>query len=89
MSIEQLLSDYGYDESDMNEIVTFSNPSYEDAVIGITTDMRLIYDYDRMVEWCITNEDMTEEQAVEWIDYNTIRSLGYIENAPLIMYKLK
>ena len=31
------------------------------------------------------NEDsMTEEEAVEFIDYNTIRTLPYIPNAPIV-----
>ena len=32
---------------------------------------------------------MTAEDAIEWIEYNTIRSLPYAgENAPIVMYRL-
>ena len=73
----------------MNEfenIVLFSNFDYEDAFIGISNDDRAIYDWEKMVEYLVEKQDMTEEEAVEWIDYNTIRSLAYYDKAPIIMY---
>ena len=31
----------------------------------------------------------TKEEAVEWIDYNSLRAIGYFgENAPIIMYPI-
>lgn len=81
---EDILLDNGYED-----IVIFENYSYDDALIGVSNDNRAIYDYNLMVEWLITNEDFTEEEAVEWIDYNTIRSLSYVgSDAPIIMYPL-
>ena len=42
-----------------------------------------------MVEWLISTEGFTEEEAIEWIDYNTIRAIEYFgEDAPIIMYPL-
>ena len=61
--------------------------SYDDALIGVTHDNRAVYDYEKMVEWLISTEEFTEEEAVEWIDYNTLRAIGYFgEDAPIIMY---
>jgi hypothetical protein len=35
-------------------------------------------------------EEFTEEEAIEWIDYNTIRALPYMgEKAPIIMYPIE
>lgn len=32
---------------------------------------------------------MTDEEAIEWIDYNTIRAIPYMgEKAPIVMYSL-
>lgn len=32
---------------------------------------------------------MTEEEAIEWIDFNTLRALPYLgEGAPVVMYPL-
>lgn len=43
-----------------------------------------------MVEWLISTEGFTEEEAVEWIDYNTLRAIGYFGvDAPIIMYPIK
>lgn len=79
---EKLLS-FGYD---MDDIVTFVNPSFEGALIGVTTDDRAIYDFDLMAESFMKEKRCTKEEAVEWIEDNTIQALPFIENAPIIMY---
>ena len=44
----------------------------------------------QMVEEMMIDEDCSYEDAVDWIDYNTIRSLPYAgENAPIIMYSIQ
>lgn len=82
-AIERIL-DAGYEN-----VIVFSNYSYDDALIGISEDNRAIYDYNKMVEWLIEEELWSEEEAIEWIDYNTIRALPYMgDNAPIIMYPI-
>lgn len=80
---EELLLDNGYED-----VVYFSNGEYADAIIGVSSDNRVIYDYDKMVEWLVVNDNMTEEDAMEWIDYNPIRSIPYMEGSPIIMYPI-
>lgn len=58
-----------------------------DAVVGYTTDGRLVYDYNKMVDCLVKQDDMEEIEAMEWIDYNTVRSLPYIPEAPVIIYR--
>ena len=71
------------------DALVFDNLAYDKAIIGIPTDDRVVYDYDKMVEDLVVNEDFTLEEAIEWIDYNTIRSLPYAgENGPIIMYHI-
>lgn len=61
--------------------------SYDDALIGVTTDDRAVYDYEKMVQWLMDTEDYAEEEAVEWIDYNTVRALPYMgADGPIIIY---
>ena len=79
----EILCDMGYESS-----VIFENPSYDSAIIGISEDERVIYDYDKMIKYLVTEDDMTIEEASDFISYNTIRSLPYIENHPIIMYNL-
>ncbi len=83
MKNKDLLIYNGYED-----VVVFENPSFEGALIGISSDDRAIYSYDKMVESVIQQEGWTEEEARDWIDYNTIRSPSYIENGPIILYSL-
>lgn len=83
-SIEEKLLDNGYED-----IIILKNYSYEDALIGVTEDNRAVYDFNKMVEWLMKIEGCTQMEAIEWIEYNTIRSLPYIgEKSPIIMYPL-
>ena len=43
----------------------------------------------KMVEWLMETDGMSQEDAVEFIDYNTIRALPYFANSPIIMYPLQ
>lgn len=72
-------------EEGYEEVKLFVDYDYADAFVGVTTDNRAVYDYDKMVAWLMTKEGFTEEEAVEWIDYNTIRALPYYADAPIIL----
>ena len=83
--LEEKLWDDGYED-----VVILKNYSYDDALIGITEDNRAVYDFDKMVQWLIHTENFIQEEAIEWIEYNTIRALPYMgERAPVIMYALQ
>ena len=72
------------------DVIYLVNYSYDDALIGISEDNRAVYDYDKMVKWLIEEESFTEIEAIEWIDYNTIRALPYMgDKAPIIMYPIE
>lgn len=71
------------------DAIVFDNLSYDKSIVGITTDGRVVYDYDKMIIELMEDEKWSYEEAVDWIDYNTIRSLPYAgENAPIIMYSI-
>ena len=71
------------------DAILFDNMSYDGSIIGVTTDDRVVYDYNKMIEELMQDEEWSYEEAVEWIDYNTIRSLPYAgPGAPIIMYRL-
>ena len=81
---EQLLIDNGYED-----VKYLENFSYDDALIGVSIDNRAIYDFGLMVEWLVLNEGFSELEAVEWIEFNTIRALPYFgPDAPIVMYSL-
>lgn len=76
--------DNGYED-----VIIFENESYDDALIGISEDNRAIYSFEKMVQWLVEKDNISEEEAIEWIEYNTIRALPYIgSKAPIIMYDL-
>ena len=80
----QLLEDMDYDN-----LVVFENPDYDSAIIGVSHDDRVIYDYDKMIQYLMDEEHMDIEDAADFISYNTIRALGYIgPDAPIVMYGL-
>ena len=84
MNAEERLLNAGYE--DVKYLVNYS---YDDALIGVSEDGRAIYDFDKMVDCLVDEEGWTDEEAVEWIEYNTIRALPYFgEGAPIIMYPL-
>lgn len=69
-----------------DDALVFDNMSYDNAIIGTTFDGRAIYDYDLMVLELMQDEGWSAEDSMDWIEYNTLRSLGYAgDNAPLVM----
>lgn len=71
------------------DAIVFDNMSYDGSIVGVTTDGRVVYDYDKMIEELMEDEGWSYEDSAEWIDYNTLRALPYAgENAPIIMYPI-
>lgn len=84
MTAEAKLLAAGYED-----VLLLARYSYDDALIGITEDGRAVYDYEKMVRWLVETEGFEELDAIEWIDYNTIRALPYMgPDAPIIMHPL-
>jgi len=69
----------------MEETVIFENPDFASAFIGISADDRAVYDYAKMIQHLVAKDNMTPEEAADFIDYNTVRSLGYVEGHPVIV----
>ena len=85
MSAIDKLADYEYED-----VPCFVNPDYEDAIIGFSHDGRIIYDFDKMVEYLMNTEGWSDIDAIEWIEFNVIRSIPYMgSDAPIIMYPLE
>ena len=61
--------------------VFFENPSFVIAITGITDSGQLIYDYDLMIVAAMEEENWDAEGAIEWIEYNTLRSIPYMGHA--------
>lgn len=84
---EEILEENGYDiQTLQEETLFFRNPDYTDALIGISSDYHAVYDYNRMVEWLMRTEDMEEIEAIEFIDYNTLRAYTSKGKMPIVVY---
>lgn len=82
MNAEEKLMDCGFEG-----VKYLKNYSYDDALIGVSNDGRAIYDYNKMIDWLMNKEGWSDNEAIEWIEFNTVRALPYMgEGAPIIMY---
>lgn len=78
------LCDMGYEES-----IVFDSPDYDDAIVGVSDEGRVVYDYDEMVRILVERDGMDEIEAIDFIEYNSIRALPYVENAPIVVHMLR
>lgn len=81
MTARERIENEGYED-----VIIFDNPSYDDALIGITTNNRAVYDYYKMIEWLVAKENMDYEEAADFIQWND--SFYYGEGYPLIIFSL-
>ena len=65
-----------------------SSDGYDEAVMGISTDGRLVYSVEKMIEITARDGDMSELDAIEWLEYNTFNT--YVgEMTPIWVYTEK
>ena len=84
MNKREAICDMGYEEA-----VVFDNPDYDDAIVGVTDDGNVVYDFDAMVKILVDRDGMTDEEAVDFISYNTIRAIPYAgPNHPIVMFRI-
>lgn len=81
MSKRDTLVELGFEDA-----IVFDNPSYDDAIIGTSHDDRVVYSFEKMVECLMKDDGMSYEEAVEFIEYNTLRAIPYFgPNAPIVL----
>lgn len=85
MDNREILVNAGYDES-----IVFDNPDYDSAIVGVTDEGNVVYDFNKMVDHLMEHDGMERDEAVEFIEYNTVRALPYAgEGAPIIITMLE
>lgn len=76
-------------EQCFTDTAVFESPSYIDAIVGISTDGRLIYRRDLMVRHLCEHDGMTADAADAFIDSITMDAVNNMgEKAPIIMEDL-
>lgn len=61
---------------------------FDDAIIGAyfaDEGLSLVYSIGNIVA-CLVRDGMTEDEAIDYYEYNVAPSVPYIENAPLLIY---
>lgn len=83
-SLKEWLVDQGYEGS-----ILLENPSYRNAVVGVSEDGRVIYSARIILQDMMLDEGMMYEEAVDHFSYNLLRSLPYMgEKAPIIQHDI-
>jgi len=92
MSIDEIIEYVGEENS---SAAMFSGPDFYEAIVGYTFNAYdlpvLVYDYNKMVESLTLEYSDSEDpitDAIEWINYNTLRTMPYIsdEGRMVIIY---
>ena len=84
MTKREMLCDLGYED-----LIVFENPDYDSAIIGVSSDDRVIYDYDKMLMDLVVNDGMNIMDAADFISYNTIGAHSpEPDRDPIVMYRL-
>lgn len=69
------------------DAIIFNTPAYDRSIVGISSEHNIIYDLNKMVEELSKDNEISEDEAFEFIENDTMRLLSYIEDKkkPLIV----
>lgn len=59
------------------EALVFDNPSFDTAIIGIASNGAVVYSLDLMCEEFARVNECDYMDALEFIDYNTLRAISF------------
>jgi len=60
------------------DIKEFADPEaivwddFDDAIVGTDTHGKLVYDINKMIEILVVRDDMSEDDAMEYLDFNVL-----------------
>ena len=73
-----------------DDAIVFDQPAFDNSIVAVTTDGKAVYDYYKMVSELMKDDEISEEEAIDWIEYNTLRAIPYAgEMAPVVMIPLE
>lgn len=84
-SLKEYLCELGFEDT-----VILESPDYLSAVVGVSEDGRVIYDYEKMARCLMETDGMDYEEATEFIDFNTLGALPCMgKKRPIILNKIE
>lgn len=81
-----LLEKNGYTPEKVSE--TLELDGFDDACIGITSDMRLVYDYTEMVRIAMNDYEVDEIDAMDYLQFDLSFGTSYGKR-PIIVHSLE
>lgn len=71
------------------DAIVFDNPAFDNSIIGFDVNDCAVYNYWSMVNELMQDDGMSEDEAIDFIEYNTLGVLSYIgDHAPVIVHIL-
>ena len=86
---EQIAEMCMFDETILDNIIILEGDEFADGAIGLSSDDHVVYSYEKLVD-SLSKFYGGELEAIEWLEYNTIRSLPYMDsvgNTPIIIHE--
>ena len=78
----------GDDQDVLNTIIILEGDEFADGFIGLSTDNRAVYAYDKLVDSLSRFNNWSTDEAIDWLEYNTIRSLPYLgDKSPIVIHE--
>jgi hypothetical protein len=56
------------------ELLFLSEEYFDEAIVGVTNDDRVVYDMDKMIEVLCHESNCDAEEAIEYLEFNTWRA---------------
>lgn len=73
-----------YDE----KLILFDSQSYDNSIIYVTDDNKhVVYSYERMIDELMTDNNWSYDDAIDWLEFNTIGSMKSGDYEPLIVHE--
>ncbi len=89
--IKKLLSERGFNP---DKTLLFTVPSYETAIIGISTKGNVIYSLNKMIDYLTEDGQFDKMEAYEYITYNTLNTIDSVTDDdemryPIVIHELE
>lgn len=80
--LRQAFAEYCAERCDDGEQpLILDNHAYDGSIVGITEAGSIVYSLESMIQEFMADEGCDYDEAVEWIEYNTLRAIPYMSGA--------
>lgn len=88
--LKDLIAEHVMDEDELDQIIILEGDEFADGFIGLTEDNHAVYGYERLIDSLCKHNNWEYTDAVEWIEYNTLRAIPYMGSVgkePMVIYE--